>query len=122
MENVKYKIFQKNKHFHNCLCARKPICIVTFFLYIFQLLSLDLSNNKLYRLDHMSEIHLKSPNLKILNLSNNVVSLLVFIFLSVLHVTFNYLHHTVQNTGLLFFDHRYIRGLDTDKCLCLAYP
>ncbi|XP_073461421.1 nuclear RNA export factor 1 [Aquarana catesbeiana] len=38
-----------------------------------ELLSLDLSNNKLYRLDHMSEIHLKAPNLKILNLSRNVL-------------------------------------------------
>ncbi|KAM5138410.1 nuclear RNA export factor 1 [Mantella aurantiaca] len=38
-----------------------------------ELLSLDLSNNKLYRLDHMSDIHLKAPNLKILNLSNNVL-------------------------------------------------
>ncbi|CAI9539641.1 unnamed protein product [Staurois parvus] len=38
-----------------------------------ELLSLDLSNNKLYRLDHMSEIHLKAPNLKILNLSSNVL-------------------------------------------------
>ncbi|XP_040184915.1 nuclear RNA export factor 1 isoform X2 [Rana temporaria] len=38
-----------------------------------ELLSLDLSNNKLYRLEHMSEIHLKAPNLKILNLSRNVL-------------------------------------------------
>ncbi|XP_018421083.1 PREDICTED: nuclear RNA export factor 1 [Nanorana parkeri] len=38
-----------------------------------ELLSLDLSNNKLYKLDHMTDIHLKAPNLKILNLSNNVL-------------------------------------------------
>ncbi|KAG9475416.1 nuclear RNA export factor 1-like [Eleutherodactylus coqui] len=38
-----------------------------------ELLSLDLSNNKLYRLDYMSEIHLKAPNLKILNLSDNLL-------------------------------------------------
>ncbi|XP_075693414.1 nuclear RNA export factor 1 isoform X2 [Rhinoderma darwinii] len=38
-----------------------------------ELLSLDLSSNKLYKLDHMSEIHLKAPNLKILNLSDNLM-------------------------------------------------
>ncbi|XP_040266005.1 nuclear RNA export factor 1 isoform X1 [Bufo bufo] len=38
-----------------------------------ELLSLDLSNNKLYKLDHMSEIHHKAPNLKILNLSENML-------------------------------------------------
>ncbi|XP_073514582.1 nuclear RNA export factor 1 [Phyllobates terribilis] len=38
-----------------------------------ELLSLDLGNNKLYKLDHLSEIHLKAPNLKILNLSENLL-------------------------------------------------
>ncbi|XP_066438747.1 nuclear RNA export factor 1-like isoform X2 [Eleutherodactylus coqui] len=38
-----------------------------------ELISLDLSNNKLYRFDHMSEIHLVAPNLKILNLSDNLL-------------------------------------------------
>ncbi|KAM4018439.1 nuclear RNA export factor 1 [Anomaloglossus baeobatrachus] len=38
-----------------------------------ELLSLDLSSNRLYKLDHMSEIHLKAPNLKILNLSENLL-------------------------------------------------
>ncbi|XP_056383530.1 nuclear RNA export factor 1 [Hyla sarda] len=38
-----------------------------------ELLSLDLSSNKLYRLDHLSQIHLKVPNLKILNLSDNLL-------------------------------------------------
>ncbi|XP_068116774.1 nuclear RNA export factor 1 isoform X2 [Hyperolius riggenbachi] len=36
-----------------------------------ELLSLNLSNNKLYQLDCMSQIHIKAPNLKILNLSGN---------------------------------------------------
>ncbi|KAK9391149.1 nuclear RNA export factor 1 [Crotalus adamanteus] len=36
-----------------------------------ELLSLNLSDNKLYRLDDMSELHQKAPNLKILNLSCN---------------------------------------------------
>ncbi|KAM9301831.1 nuclear RNA export factor 1 [Gastrophryne carolinensis] len=36
-----------------------------------ELLSLDLSNNKLYRLEYMADVHQKAPNLKILNLSNN---------------------------------------------------
>ncbi|KAM3824967.1 nuclear RNA export factor 1 [Vipera latastei] len=36
-----------------------------------ELLSLDLSHNKLYRLDDMSELHQKAPNLKTLNLSCN---------------------------------------------------
>ena len=40
-----------------------------------QLLSLNLSNNKLYRLDDLSSIVQKAPNLKILNLSGNEVSL-----------------------------------------------
>ncbi|KAL7978177.1 hypothetical protein Chor_005164 [Crotalus horridus] len=34
-------------------------------------MSLNLSDNKLYRLDDMSELHQKAPNLKILNLSCN---------------------------------------------------
>ncbi|KAM8940564.1 nuclear RNA export factor 1 [Pelodytes ibericus] len=38
-----------------------------------ELLSLDISNNKLYRLDDMAEIHNKAPNLKGLNLSNNML-------------------------------------------------
>ncbi|XP_063801074.1 nuclear RNA export factor 1 isoform X2 [Pseudophryne corroboree] len=38
-----------------------------------ELLSLDLSNNKIYKLDYMSEIHLKAPNLKMLNLSGNIL-------------------------------------------------
>lgn len=38
-----------------------------------QLLSLNLSSNKLYRLDDMSSIVQKAPNLKILNLSGNEV-------------------------------------------------
>lgn len=36
-----------------------------------ELLSLNLSNNKLYRLDDMSSLVQKAPNLKILNLSEN---------------------------------------------------
>uniref|UniRef100_A0A7N4UYJ9 Nuclear RNA export factor 1 n=1 Tax=Sarcophilus harrisii TaxID=9305 RepID=A0A7N4UYJ9_SARHA len=36
-----------------------------------ELLSLNLSNNRLYRLDDFSEIVQKAPNLKILNLSGN---------------------------------------------------
>ncbi|XP_015745893.1 nuclear RNA export factor 1 isoform X2 [Python bivittatus] len=36
-----------------------------------ELLSLDLSDNKLYRLDDMTELHQKAPRLKILNLSCN---------------------------------------------------
>ena len=40
-----------------------------------QLLSLNLSNNKLYRLDDLSSIVQKAPNLKILNLAGNEVSL-----------------------------------------------
>ncbi|KAM6434812.1 nuclear RNA export factor 1 isoform 2-T2 [Liasis olivaceus] len=36
-----------------------------------ELLSLDLSDNKLYRLDDMTELHQKAPHLKILNLSCN---------------------------------------------------
>lgn len=40
-----------------------------------QLLSLNLSNNKLYRLDDLSSIVQKAPNLKILNLSGNEVRL-----------------------------------------------
>ncbi|KAG8437936.1 hypothetical protein GDO86_008575 [Hymenochirus boettgeri] len=38
-----------------------------------ELLSLDISNNKLFKLDDLSEIHLKVPNLKILNLSQNLL-------------------------------------------------
>lgn len=38
-----------------------------------QLLSLNLSNNKLYRLDDMSSIVQKAPKLKILNLCGNEV-------------------------------------------------
>ncbi|XP_075043746.1 nuclear RNA export factor 1 isoform X2 [Mixophyes fleayi] len=38
-----------------------------------ELLSLDLGSNKLYKLDTMSEIHLKAPNLKSLNLSDNLL-------------------------------------------------
>ncbi|XP_053576058.1 nuclear RNA export factor 1 isoform X2 [Bombina bombina] len=38
-----------------------------------ELLSLDVSNNKLYRLDDMEELPLKAPNLKILNLSQNML-------------------------------------------------
>ncbi|XP_043826580.1 nuclear RNA export factor 1 [Dromiciops gliroides] len=36
-----------------------------------ELLSLDLSDNRLYKLDYLSEIVQKAPNLKILNLSGN---------------------------------------------------
>ncbi|XP_063294955.1 nuclear RNA export factor 1 [Pelobates fuscus] len=36
-----------------------------------ELLALDISKNKLFKLDDMSSIHNKAPNLKILNLSNN---------------------------------------------------
>lgn len=36
-------------------------------------MSLNLSNNRLYRLDDMSSIVQKAPNLKILNLSENEV-------------------------------------------------
>uniref|UniRef100_A0A452E2Q6 Nuclear RNA export factor 1 n=1 Tax=Capra hircus TaxID=9925 RepID=A0A452E2Q6_CAPHI len=39
-----------------------------------ELLSLNLSNNKLYRLDDLSSIVQKAPNLKILNLSGNEVT------------------------------------------------
>ncbi|KAM4721089.1 nuclear RNA export factor 1 [Rhinophrynus dorsalis] len=38
-----------------------------------ELLSLDISNNKLYKLEDMADIHLKAPNLKILNLSLNLL-------------------------------------------------
>lgn len=38
-----------------------------------QLLSLNLSNNRLYRLDDMSSLVQKAPSLKILNLSGNEV-------------------------------------------------
>ncbi|XP_053304508.1 nuclear RNA export factor 1 [Spea bombifrons] len=38
-----------------------------------ELLSLDISNNKIYKLDDMAEIHNKAPNLKILHLSNNML-------------------------------------------------
>ncbi|XP_071974556.1 nuclear RNA export factor 1 [Engystomops pustulosus] len=38
-----------------------------------ELLSLDLSNNKLYKLDHLTDIHLKAPNLKLINLSDNLL-------------------------------------------------
>ncbi|XP_053325654.1 nuclear RNA export factor 1-like [Spea bombifrons] len=38
-----------------------------------ELLSLDISNNTIYKLDYMAEIHNKAPNLKILRLSNNML-------------------------------------------------
>ncbi|KAM3918807.1 nuclear RNA export factor 1 isoform 2-T2 [Leptodactylus fuscus] len=38
-----------------------------------ELLSLDLSSNKLYKLDNLVDIHLKAPNLKVLNLSDNLM-------------------------------------------------
>lgn len=38
-----------------------------------QLLSLNLSDNRLYRLDDMVDLPLKAPSLKILNLSSNLV-------------------------------------------------
>ncbi|XP_030073337.1 nuclear RNA export factor 1 [Microcaecilia unicolor] len=38
-----------------------------------ELLSLNLSNNKLYRLDELTDLVRKAPNLKILNLSSNVL-------------------------------------------------
>lgn len=44
-------------------------------LFSSQLLSLNLSSNRLYRLDDMSSIVQKAPNLKILNLSGNEVRL-----------------------------------------------
>ncbi|XP_066570665.1 nuclear RNA export factor 1-like [Amia ocellicauda] len=39
--------------------------------YLPELLSLNLSNNRLYKLDEVSELVSKTPNLKILNLSHN---------------------------------------------------
>lgn len=41
-----------------------------------ELLSLNLSNNRLYKLDDMSSIVQKAPNLKTLNLSGNEVRLI----------------------------------------------
>ncbi|KAE8607567.1 hypothetical protein XENTR_v10011213 [Xenopus tropicalis] len=53
-------------------------CYMTTMLQIIEdnvpeLLSLDISNNKLYKLDDLEEITLKAPNLKILNLSQNLL-------------------------------------------------
>ncbi|XP_075426180.1 LOW QUALITY PROTEIN: nuclear RNA export factor 1-like [Ascaphus truei] len=57
------------------LVLNRRICMHTMLRIIAEnvpeLLSLDISNNKLYRLDDMTELHLKVPNLKILNLSQN---------------------------------------------------
>lgn len=59
-------------------CASDPLpggaASKPFFLSP-QLLSLNLSTNKLYRLDDMSSIVQKAPNLKILNLSGNEVGI-----------------------------------------------
>lgn len=46
---------------------------INFFLVFSQLLCLNLSNNRLYRLDDLADIVNKVPNLKILNLSQNEV-------------------------------------------------
>lgn len=49
-----------------------PVTLLSSLLSL-QLLSLNLSNNRLYKLDDMSSIVQKAPNLKILNLSGNEV-------------------------------------------------
>ncbi|KAM4617303.1 nuclear RNA export factor 1 isoform 2-T3 [Discoglossus pictus] len=38
-----------------------------------ELLALDIGNNKLYKLDDLEDLPIKAPNLKILNLSNNML-------------------------------------------------
>ncbi|NP_001084975.1 nuclear RNA export factor 1 S homeolog [Xenopus laevis] len=53
-------------------------CYMTTMLQIIEdnvpeLLSLDISNNKLFKLDDLAEITLKAPNLKILKLSENMI-------------------------------------------------
>lgn len=48
-------------------------------LSLLQLLSLNVSDNRLFKLDDMSALVQKAPNLKVLNLSGNEVSMIAWL-------------------------------------------
>ena len=49
---------------------------------VFQLVCLDMSANKLFKLDMLKELASKTPDLNLLNLSNNKVRSSIFLFMS----------------------------------------
>lgn len=48
-------------------------CILFFCLFLIQLACLNLSNNRIHKLDDLADVVTKVPNLKALNLSQNEV-------------------------------------------------
>lgn len=51
------------------------VCSLSFCVSFCQLTSLNLSNNRIHKLDELAELVTKVPNLKTLNLSQNEVRL-----------------------------------------------
>lgn len=73
-------LFSENSGLKYFSCFKNCCFVIDYFVnmltYFHQLTSLNLSNNRIHKLDDLAELVTKVPHLKTLNLSNNEVKCL----------------------------------------------